>query len=68
MLHLIATHINRWLPQTGPLEDAPAWIREDSSWHNSSFELARGLDVFELAGPVTAGFADTLPAFHPPKS
>ena len=45
---------------------APAhpWINEDFSWHSSSFELARGLEVIEHRGASPSVFVDTLPAFQ----
>jgi len=50
--------------QPNSLEAAQPWTNEDSSWHNSSFELARGLDIIEHRGAPPAVFADTMPAFQ----
>ena len=69
MLNLILDRLIRFLPpQADATEAAHAWINEDSSWHNSSFELARGLEVIEHRGPSAMVFADTLPSFHPPRA
>ena len=68
MLNLLLTGLSRLLPQGGPAEAPHAWINEDSSWHSSSFELARGLEVIEHRGLPAAVFADTMPAFHPPRA
>ena len=68
MLNLILTTITRLLPQGAAAEPAHPWINEDSSWHSSSFELARGLEVIEHRGLAPTLFADTMPAFHPPRA
>jgi hypothetical protein len=68
MLDLIRFSLARLLPQPGPIEVPHPWITEDSSWHNSSFELARGLEVIEHRGVPPTVFADTMPAFHPPRA
>jgi hypothetical protein len=68
MLHLILNSLSRLLPQADDSPATHAWLNEDSNWHSSSFELARGLDVIEHRGAQPAGFADTLPAFHPPRA
>jgi hypothetical protein len=44
------------------------WINEDSGWHLSSFELARGLEVIEHRGLPPLVFADTMPAFQPARA
>ena len=64
MLNLILTRLTRWLPQNGDNAMPHAWTNEDSSWHHSSFELARGLEVIEYRGAPPTVFADTLPAFQ----
>ena len=64
MLNLILTRLSRWLPQGGDNAMLHAWTNEDSSWHHSSFELARGLEVIEYRGAPPTVFADTLPAFQ----
>lgn len=48
--------------------DALEWADGDSSWHNSSHELADGLRVIEHFEPAAQAFPDTLPAFHFPPS
>ena len=68
MLHLILNRLSRLLPQSDASQSAHPWINEDSNWHSSSFELARGLEVIEHRGQATSVFADTMPAFHPPRA
>jgi hypothetical protein len=68
MFNLILNSLSRLLPQSDADQAAHPWINEDSNWHSSSFELARGLEVIEHRVPPTAVFADTMPAFHPPKA
>ena len=69
MLDLIRYGLSRFLPQSPASEAAHGWINEDSSWHHSSFELARGLEVIEHRGKLPHSvFADTMPAFHPPRA
>jgi len=68
MLNLIRDSLTRLLPQSGAPEAVHAWINEDSNWHNSSFELARGLEVIEHRGSLPAVFADTTPALPLPKA
>lgn len=68
MLNLILTSLTRLLPQGPAAEPVHPWSNEDSSWHSSSFELARGLEVIEHRSLSPALFADTMPAFHPPKA
>ncbi|MES2957200.1 MAG: hypothetical protein V4792_03380 [Pseudomonadota bacterium] len=68
MRKLILDHLARLLPQAEAIEPVHAWINEDISWHSSSFELARGLEVIELRSPSAAVFADTMPAFHPARA
>jgi len=66
MLNLIRHGLARLLPRTRPEPPPQAWVIEDSSWHGSSFELARGLVVIEHAGPRAAAVAGSPPALHPP--
>lgn len=68
MLNLTLDRLARALPQADATEAAHPWINEDSSWHSSSFELARGLQVIEHRSPPAKDFADTLPAFHRPRA
>ena len=64
MLNRILLALNRrWLRTSSP-PPAPPWSREDFSWHGSSFELARGLEVSECRDAAGAVFFDTLPAFQ----
>ncbi len=68
MLNLILNSLTRLLPQTSAAQAPQPWIFEDSNWHSSSFELARGLEVIEHRGAPATVFADTMPAFHPPRA
>jgi hypothetical protein len=68
MLNLILDRLARLLPQDNSGVAAHPWTNEDSSWHSSSFELARGLEVIEHRGPPQAVFADTAPAFQSAKA
>ena len=64
MLNMIFNCLTRLLPQASSAEPVRPWTNEDISWHNSSFELARGLDVIEHRDLAPAVFADTMPAFQ----
>ena len=64
MLNLILTSLSHLLSRPMAVPASNPWIYEDSSWHSSSFELARGLEVIEYSGRPPAVFADTLPAFQ----
>ena len=67
MLTLIAKQLTRWLPQTGPARDTAADDDEprDSGWHQSSWDLAQGVEVIELpATAIAVLFPDTQPAFY----
>ncbi len=44
-------------------ESVQPWVYQDHSWHNSSFELAKGLEVIEYRGPCPALWADMASAF-----
>jgi hypothetical protein len=68
MLNLILTSLTRLLPQSSPAPVPHPWINEDSGWHSSSHELARGLEVIEHLAPPPSVFADTLPAFQPARA
>ena len=68
MLDLIRNGLSRLLPRANATEPPHPWSNEDSSWHSSSFELARGLEVIEHRGVPPTVFADTMPAFHPPRA
>jgi len=59
MLDLIRTAIGRPLPQAATPEVLHTWSNEDSSWHSSSLELARGLKVIEHGGAPPMVFADS---------
>ncbi len=68
MLNLILNSLARLLPQPPSAQPAHHWTNEDSSWHSSSFELARGLEVIEHRGTPVTVFSDTLPGFHWPRA
>jgi hypothetical protein len=61
MILTVVRRLSRWMPRTESADepDEP-WADSDSSCHNSSYELTRGLEVIEHF----EHFADTLPAFH----
>lgn len=60
MLHRLQ---RRWPSADNPLP-VQHWNNEDVSWHSSSFELARGLEVIEHRDVAPAVFFDTLPAWR----
>jgi hypothetical protein len=64
MFNNILTRLIRMRPQADAGEAVHAWINEDGTWHNSSFELARGLDIIEYRGTAPGVFADTMPSFQ----
>jgi hypothetical protein len=64
MFNNILTRLIRLRPQADADEAVHAWINEDGTWHNSSFELARGLDIIEYRGTPPGVFADTMPSFQ----
>jgi hypothetical protein len=54
---------------SAPLRETPeACSHQDCSWHNSSFELARGLEVIEFRGLYPDAFADLWPALRPARA
>jgi hypothetical protein len=66
MFDLILNRLTRSLPQATDPAAVRNWFDENSSWHSSSFELARGLEVVELRSALPPVFLDTMPAFRPP--
>lgn len=73
MIQTLLFRFQRWMPQPGNDFVLHAWTNEDSNWHVSSLDLARGLEVTEVAGTICgsgdrprppAVFLDTLPAVH----
>jgi hypothetical protein len=66
MLALITRRLSRLLPHAAP----PADDRDDEElreygWHESSWIMARGVDVIELPPQAAAAlFPDTQPAFY----
>lgn len=67
MLNQILLALNRRWPRTSSPPTVPPWNHEDFSWHGSSFELARGLEVIEVIecrDATGAVLFDTLPAFQ----
>ena len=68
MFNLILNGLTRLLSQPGQPEAPQARASEDHSWHGSSFELARGLEVIEHRGVPPLLFSDTPPMFDSPKA
>jgi len=64
MLNPITTGPTRPEPPPPTRETTQAAAYQDCSWHSSSFELARGLEVIEYRGPCPAAFADVWPALR----
>jgi hypothetical protein len=64
MLNRILLALNRRWPRDDAQAPAQPWSNEDFSWHSSSFELARGLEVIEYRDATPAVFVDTQPAFQ----
>lgn len=73
MIQTLFSRFQRWMPEPDNELVLHGWTNEDSSWYESSLDLARGLDVTEVPGafgavgdrPRTpAVFLDTLPAVH----
>jgi hypothetical protein len=58
--------LSRWVPARN---DAGPEVEADSPshWVLSSLDLAEGLEVAELSGPLPA-FPDTMPAFQIPRA
>lgn len=65
----VVQRLTRWVPRSEPAAEHDDWVDSDPSWHNSSFDLARGLVVTELFDDrrSTPSFSDTLPAYHEPQ-
>ena len=65
----VVQRLTRWVPRSEPATEHDDWVDSDPSWHNSSFDLARGLVVTELFDDrrLTSSFSDTLPAYHEPQ-
>jgi hypothetical protein len=68
MLNPINHGPNRLEPPAPPRDVAETRDHQDCSWHSSSFELARGLEVIERRGPYPAAFADVWPMFRPARA
>lgn len=73
MIYTLLNRFHRWRPQPGNESVLHGWTNEDSNWHGSSLDLARGLEVTEVteATPCfghppfpAVVFLDTLPAVH----
>jgi len=62
------SRLNRPDPQAPMRETTQACDYQDNSWHSSSFELARGLEVIECRGPYPAVFAGAGLAFQPARA
>lgn len=68
MIQTLFARFHRWLPQPGDELVLHAWTDEDSNWHSSSLDLARGLEVTEVAGSIRGARdpqdrPDTAPVF-----
>ncbi len=73
MFHFALRRLSRLMPLVDtPPPPREEWVDTDSSCHNSSYELASGLQVIEhfgAGGATSPAFADTMPAFqHPPRA
>jgi hypothetical protein len=68
MFNLILNGLSRLLSRQEQPEAPQASASEDNSWHGSSFQLARGLEVIEHLGAPSWPFSDTLPVFDPPRA
>ena len=73
MIQTLFSRFQRWMPQPDHELVRHAWTNEDSNWHGSSLDLARGLEVTEVSGSIRdvgdrpgtpAVFLDMLPAAH----
>ena len=64
MLNQFLASLAHFLPRTPAAPCVLPWINEDSNWHNSSYELSRGLVVIEDPSAQLVGFDETLPAFQ----
>ena len=73
MIYTLLSRFHRWRPQPGNELALHAWTNEDSNWHGSSLDLARGLDVIEVSEVAhgaghrplpPAVFLDTMPAAY----
>lgn len=70
MFSQVLTSLSRLIPRSPQIVVTQPDGERDSSWHNSSHELAQGLQVTEVdweADDVLPVFADTLPAWYPPR-
>jgi hypothetical protein len=69
MINHLLNRLSHWLPGEPPRDEVlPSLHDDDSNWHGSSFELARGLDVIEHPWAPLSLFADNGPAAHPPEA
>ena len=73
MFSQVLASLSRLVPRSPAIVIEPADDRHDrdSGWHTSSYELAKGLEVVEIAlDDAACGkpplFADTQPAWYPP--
>ncbi len=64
MLNRILLALHRRWPRAAAQAAVHPWSNEDFSWHSSSFELARGLEVIEHRDAALSVFVDTMPAFQ----
>jgi hypothetical protein len=66
MLALITRRLSRLLPHVATLADErDEEEQREHGWHESSWIMARGVDVIELSPQAAAAlFPDTQPAFY----
>ena len=68
MFTQVLASLSRLIPRSPEIVVAMPGDEREHGWHTSSWELAQGLEVIEIAAadgqpPL---FADTLPAWYPP--
>ena len=66
MLALITRRLNRLLPHSSvPANELDGEEPREHGWHESSWVMARGVDVIELPPQAAAAlFPDSQPAFY----
>jgi hypothetical protein len=66
MLALLTRRLSRFLPHAvAPIDDREEAELREHGWHESSWIMARGVDVIELPPQAAAAlFPDTQPAFY----
>ncbi len=73
MIQTLFSRFHLGMPQPDDVRVLHGWTNEDSNWHGSSLDLARGLEVTEVSDGIRgagdrprtpAVFRGTLPADH----